>query len=279
MFKKIIFDPLKNANEDFRAKFWDDYAESFVPITGALSTQSYLGGEIYLCEKYLKPKNKSGKFLKLDLWNEVNHTPVIDNIWMFYDEIHGIDIAPKLVKKAIQILKQKKIPLKAKLGDIRKLPYKSNYFDYVYTMGTIEHIPDPSVAIEEIYRVLKPGGIAVIGVPNKYEWFGKSIVLDILSEIGAKKDNKEFSFGWKNLTKLLETNGFIIKAKTGTYFMPWFIRLIDWYLYQKSPRLKYVMFLPIKFCDLLSKINFFRSHGSLLAPVVIKPNKYDKKNS
>ena len=41
-------------------------------------------------------------------------------------------------------------------------------------MGTIEHLPDPKVAMREICRVLKKGGRAIIGVPNKYEWFGKS---------------------------------------------------------------------------------------------------------
>ena len=138
-------------------------------------------------------------------------------------------------------------------------------------MGTIEHIPQPIDAMREIYRVLKPGGRAVIGVPNKYEWFGKSIILDVLADTGFKEDGRELSYGWKELRQELEYCGFKVIAQTGPYFMPWFICLGDWFFYQKSPKFKY-LFLPLIFiCDQLSNIEFLRSHGSLLAPVVEKP--------
>ena len=170
-------------------------------------------------------------------------------------------------------LKAKGLKVKAVVGDIRKLPYPSNYFEYIYTMGTIEHIPRPIEAMKEIYRVLKPGGRAVVGVPNKYEWFGKSIILDILADTGYKEDGREHSFSWKEITDDLNKCGFRVVAKTGPYFMPWFIRLIDWYLYQRSPKLKYVMAPFVWVCDLLTNSSFLRSHGSLLAPIAEKPKK------
>ena len=275
MANPVIFNPLTDTNDQLRAKFWDTYAKDFTSIRDALSSYSYFKGELRLCRNYLTPKNRQGKLLKLDLWNEVHHTPLIESIWKNYEAVYAVDIAPSLVTRAAKILQAKKIPVKTKIGDIRKLPYASNYFDYVYTMGTIEHIPRPIDAMREIFRVLKPGGRAVIGVPNKYEWFGKSIILDILADTGFKEDGRELSFGWRQLRSELQTCGFIIVAETGTYFMPWFIRLIDWYLYQKSTHLKYVMVLPIWMSDLISEVAFFRKHGSLLAAVVEKP--YGKK--
>lgn len=266
---KIKFDPLKDEDEHLRAEFWDSYADNFISITGALSSRSYFKGELRLCNRYLRRK-RGGKFLKLDLWNEVHHTPLIDYIWKDYSEIHAIDIAPRLVAKARKNFKQKKIPVKTKAGDIRNLPYPGNSFDFVYTMGTIEHIPRPIEAVREIYRVLKPGGRAVIGVPNKYEWFGKTIILNVLADTGFKEDGRERSFGWTELIYDLESCGFKIIAKTGLYFMPWFIRLVDWYFYQRSPKLKYLMFLPIAVCDFLGQFKFLRSHSSLLVPVVEK---------
>lgn len=269
--QRIKFNPLSNKNDYLRANFWDKYAEDFVSIGDALSSWSYFKGELQICRQYLKNRNKTGRFLKLDLWNEVHHTPLIDYIYDYYDELHGIDIAPGLVKRASKNLKDKGLTVTTKVGDIRSLPYKDNYFDFIYTMGTIEHIPNPFDAVKEIYRVLKPGGRAVIGVPNKYEWFGKSIILDILADTGFKEDGRELSYSWNELECMINCADLKIISKTGPYFMPWFIRLADWYFYQKSPKLKYLMSPFIYFCDLLSRSNYLRSHGSLLAAVVEKP--------
>lgn len=266
------FNPLESKNEHLRAEFWDKYAKDFISIGNSLSSNSLYKGEYRLCSKYLRPRSKGGKFLKLDLWNEVYNTPIIENIWHFYNEVHGVDIAPNLVKKAGRNMKDKGIPLKVKVGDIRKLPYKNNSFDFIFTMGTIEHIPRPIEAMKEIYRVLRPGGRAVIGVPNKYEWFGKSPVLNILADLGFKKDGREISCSWNQLIRDLKTCGFEIVIKDGPYFMPWFIRLADWYFYQKSTKFKYLFYLPITLCNFMSNIKLFRTYGgSLISPVVEKP--------
>lgn len=52
------------------------------------------------------------------------------------------------------------------LGDLNKgLPYPDNTFDNVLTLNTLEHIYKIDLAVEEIGRVLKPGGELVCGVP------------------------------------------------------------------------------------------------------------------
>lgn len=45
--------------------------------------------------------------------------------------------------------------------DIHHLPYKDDRFDWFITDQVLEHVVDPKRAIEESYRVLKPGGIAI----------------------------------------------------------------------------------------------------------------------
>lgn len=49
--------------------------------------------------------------------------------------------------------------------DIQDIPYENNYFDLIYCSHILEHVPDDKKAISELYRVLKPGGIALILVP------------------------------------------------------------------------------------------------------------------
>jgi ubiquinone/menaquinone biosynthesis C-methylase UbiE len=56
-------------------------------------------------------------------------------------------------------------------GDALKLSFKENSFDLIILQDVIEHIPDVKLLINEVLRVLKPGGIVYISTPNKYSIF------------------------------------------------------------------------------------------------------------
>jgi len=47
-----------------------------------------------------------------------------------------------------------------------KLPFKTESFDWVVCKGALDHFPDPYKAVEEMSRVLKPGGKVVISIAN-----------------------------------------------------------------------------------------------------------------
>ena len=50
--------------------------------------------------------------------------------------------------------------------NIYALPYPDNTFDAVILSEILEHIDDDVAGLKEIYRVLKPGGVVAITVPN-----------------------------------------------------------------------------------------------------------------
>jgi ubiquinone/menaquinone biosynthesis C-methylase UbiE len=55
--------------------------------------------------------------------------------------------------------------------DLTDIKYQDNSFDYIICNHILEHIPDDKKAINELYRVLKPTGMAIIMVPinEKFE--------------------------------------------------------------------------------------------------------------
>jgi len=53
-------------------------------------------------------------------------------------------------------------------GDAGELPFPSDSFDFVFSVGLIEHFPDPVRLIAEQKRVTRTGGFVLVQVPQKY---------------------------------------------------------------------------------------------------------------
>jgi SAM-dependent methyltransferase len=53
------------------------------------------------------------------------------------------------------------------VADAEGLPFPSGTFDFVAAFHSLEHVRNPRPALEEIWRVLRPGGWLYVGVPNK----------------------------------------------------------------------------------------------------------------
>ena len=52
-------------------------------------------------------------------------------------------------------------------ADICNLPFQNDEFDFIICNHVLEHIPNDTKAMQEIYRVLAPGGTAILQVPYK----------------------------------------------------------------------------------------------------------------
>lgn len=57
-------------------------------------------------------------------------------------------------------------PLADVKADICNLPFSNNSFDVILCNHVLEHIPDDTKAMQELYRVLKPGGWAIFQIPQ-----------------------------------------------------------------------------------------------------------------
>jgi hypothetical protein len=51
--------------------------------------------------------------------------------------------------------------------DITDMTFNDNEFDFIYCSNVLEHIDDDAVAISELFRILSPGGYAIVQVPIK----------------------------------------------------------------------------------------------------------------
>jgi len=114
------------------------------------------------------------------------------------------------------------------MGDLLELALPSESFAGITMWDVIEHLPDPRAMIREARRLLRPGGVLVISVPNRH---GLAMRIFRRHSIVVSPPEHLTYFSRAAIRKLLESEGFAIEA----------IRCIDIYLrewtrlFAKSP--------------------------------------------
>jgi ubiquinone/menaquinone biosynthesis C-methylase UbiE len=185
----------------------DDYnliAEHFA------STRRFNWGDFSTALKSI-PIEKGAKVLDLGCGNG----RVYDLLKDLDVDYSGLDLSSELVEFA-----KKNVPGgHFNVGSLLETPYADNEFDLVICVATLHHIPSKAArkqAIEEIYRITKTGGYALI--TNWYFWnqlfFLKQILRTYLDILLGKSDLDpgDFLMNWKR------GNG---KTITDRYFHAW----------------------------------------------------------
>ena len=90
--------------------------------------------------------------------------PTLD---MICDELYGLDIDsdPKIIFKNVVGLNLRHRPILSQ-KDLIAEKYPSNYFDIVVAFSVFEHIKDPDKLLKELFRVIKPNGQLLVGMPR-----------------------------------------------------------------------------------------------------------------
>ena len=146
------------------------------------------------------------------------------NAFSRFKDVYGIDVAKTRLavakRKINKLSKHKKTHVYLEFADADyRLPYKSDFFDAVTMIATLEHFFDPFHVISEVKRTLKAGAVLVIEVPN-IGFLPRRLAL----LTGRLPITSEDEFGWdgghlhyftvNNLIDFLEKYNFKIESVT-----------------------------------------------------------------
>ncbi|MBU6183394.1 MAG: methyltransferase domain-containing protein [Verrucomicrobia bacterium] len=103
--------------------------------------------------------------LKTDLFDESVGNGCLNALESISDEVHGIDISPKVVESAGARNPQSK----TLVGDVRNMPYDDASFGFVFSNSTIDHFAtraEIEQSIGEMARVLANQGVLILTLDN-----------------------------------------------------------------------------------------------------------------
>ncbi len=101
-------------------------------------------------------------------------------------KVVGIDISSKMLEKAKGKLNVNTSNIKLVRADVQMLGFADNSFDSVVTSCTFCSVPDPVSGLEELKRVMKPGGKLLMfeHVRSNIFWMGP--MMDLLTYVSRK---------------------------------------------------------------------------------------------
>lgn len=80
----------------------------------------------------------------------------------------GLELNPAYIGEAKQRALDAGVSIDIREGKVEALPFADNSFDDANASEVIEHVESPELMLKELYRVLAPGGMAYLSVPNRF---------------------------------------------------------------------------------------------------------------
>jgi SAM-dependent methyltransferase len=147
-------------HDEFDAKVYDwKWGKEYSPaeMTKIVSEYAhYLGG----------PVGRIGR--SLDIGCGTGSSVVNLSLYPDMGNAHGSDISLGMLRVCRENARSVGREVTLSVSDAQKLPYKNASFDFITCHAVLHHVAHPEVVLGEIYRLLAPGGRALVFEPTRY---------------------------------------------------------------------------------------------------------------
>jgi ubiquinone/menaquinone biosynthesis C-methylase UbiE len=141
-------------------------------------------------------------------------------------EVVGCDVNEEDLAHA-RALNKGVMNLRYEVNNALDLSYPDQYFNLIVSCEVIEHVGQPERMVQEMYRVLQPGGYAILTFPSRefpftydpvnrlWQWFGNPAKKENLISQGAYAFGHDYLIGSADFKQWAEKAGFEIREFHG----------------------------------------------------------------
>lgn len=126
-----------------------------------------------------------------------------------FSKVFICDLTQTAITSTLERIKLQETKVTPAVMNVEALKYPDNFFSHVNCQGVIHHTPNPQNAIDEIFRVLAPGGTASISVYYKSPLFKIFVLSPIIGAllnkigIGLRGRGREEIFKNSNISEIV----------------------------------------------------------------------------
>jgi len=146
----------------------DHYPDNYDPFREDIRTDTSLIRRIdasYGLQRrrrlFMKYASRQGRILDVGCATGLFLNAMSNHGW----QVTGVELSPYAAAYAQRVFK-----LKVIVGALEAARFPDTYFDAVTLWDTLEHVIDPKGTLSEIYRILQPGGMLALSLPNPISW-------------------------------------------------------------------------------------------------------------
>ena len=162
----------------------------------------------------LAPKWQKGKLLNIGCAHGPDFLPFKEGF-----DLYGVDFSTEMLKFARKYSQKFNFAVNLSVAEVGHLPYCNDSFNWAISVATYHHIKgkeERQAALNELRRVLKPGGEAFITVWNRWQprfWFSRREVAVPWRKKGKTLYRYYYLFSYPELERLVKKAGFkVIKS-------------------------------------------------------------------
>jgi ubiquinone/menaquinone biosynthesis C-methylase UbiE len=134
-------------------------------------------------------------------------------------DVVACDLSVAMVRDVAQRLTELGAPPQVAVADAMALPFADASFDLVVTTGVLEYVPRLDVALREVHRILRAGGMVIgtMSLPRRFERF---VVQQYAALRKSAPSAAQHILGREAFDRAIEAAGFSIDARRGSSFTP-----------------------------------------------------------
>lgn len=198
--------------------FWDSVADAYVHEDGSLAETHFQRFERAFAQFHPDEGMRA-----LNIWSRTGEAIGYFRARAPHLDLVNAEVSPRMIEQA-----RARYPSETFVStDLRSLPFADGEFDFILSLETLEHTPEPLRFLRELARVLKPGGRLVLSCPPATAELPLRIYELFMPNHGEGPHRFPSS---REVKRLLHAAGLELKLHESTLFVPVgprFLRRLD----------------------------------------------------